>query len=244
MRAEHLKIESIPAMLWGRPEDRGIIAVHGSQSHKADEPIRILAENAVAAGYQVLSFDLPGHGDRRHEDTPCRPRECVAELATVMAWARSQWRFVSLFANSLGVYYSLMAYSGEPLERAWFLSPLVDMQRMIENMMAWSGVTGEQLRREQAVATPIGQTLYWDDYTEARQHPVSVWPIPTEILYGEKDGTCERGTVEAFAARFSSGLTVVPDGEHYFHTPEQLRAFDTWLKQTGLGRDKKRPAAP
>lgn len=236
MIVKPMKIENIPALLWGCPADRVIIAVHGSQSHKADEPIRILAENAnaMAGGCQVLSFDLPEHGDRRDEATLCKVQTCVAELAAVMRWVRARWQSVSLFANSIGAYFSLMAYSSEPLEKAWFLSPLVDMRRMIENMMGGFGITEEQLRREQAIATPIGQTLYWDYYTYVIERPVSKWTAPTEILYGGRDDTCGRDTVEAFASRFSCGLEIVPDGEHYFHTPEQLRVFEDWLKRTGF----------
>lgn len=239
MRLEYMEIENIPALLWGWPVDKVIIAVHGSQSSKGDDPIRIMAEyaNMINVGYQTISFDLPGHGDRKGEDTPCTVQACLADLATIMDWARKRWQSVSLFAVSLGAYLSLTAYSGEALDRAWFLSPLVDMRGTIENMMDSFGVTGEQLQREQAVATPIGQTLYWDDYAYVREHPVSQWTVPTEILYGEKDDTCERSTVEAFARRFSCSLEIVPEGEHYFHTPEQMEAFVAWIKQTGLWKE-------
>lgn len=122
MTVKPLKIENIPALLWGCPADRVIIAVHGSQSHKADEPIRILAENtdAMAGGCQVLSFDLPEHGARRDEAALCKVQTCVAELAAVMRWARARWQSVSLFANSIGAYFSLMAYSGEPWKEYGF----------------------------------------------------------------------------------------------------------------------------
>ena len=53
------KIENIPAILWGEKSDNLFIAVHGNMSNKADDAIVIFAEEATAAGYQVLSFDLP-----------------------------------------------------------------------------------------------------------------------------------------------------------------------------------------
>lgn len=233
---QKLKIGNIPALLWGGTSEKGIVAVHGSQSHKADTPIEILAQNAVDTGYQVLSFDLPGHGDRK-DGAPCKVQACVADLAEVMDFAGARWQAVSLFANSLGAYLSLMACASAPLEKAWFLSPLLDMQRMTGNMMRWSGITEERLRGEQAIATPMGPTLYWDDYVYVQEHPVRRWTAHTEILYGEADDTCERDTVEDFACRFSCGLEIVPGGEHYFHTPEQLSAFDAWLKRTGLGAE-------
>lgn len=41
------------------------IAVHGNMSNKEDAVIQILAEEADRKGYQVLSFDLPEHGEER-----------------------------------------------------------------------------------------------------------------------------------------------------------------------------------
>lgn len=86
MRLEYMEIENIPALLWGWPADKVIIAVHGSQSSKGDDPIRIMAEyaNMINVGYQTISFDLPGHGDRKGEDTPCTVQACLADLATIM----------------------------------------------------------------------------------------------------------------------------------------------------------------
>jgi hypothetical protein len=58
-----LKINGIPAILWGRPSDKLFIAVHGHMSHKEDEIITIFVDEAIKKGYQVLSFDLPEHGE-------------------------------------------------------------------------------------------------------------------------------------------------------------------------------------
>lgn len=48
-------------------------------SIKDDEIIVMLAEEAIAKGYQVLSFDLPEHGDRKEEDYACMVQNCVSE---------------------------------------------------------------------------------------------------------------------------------------------------------------------
>ncbi|WP_258873281.1 hypothetical protein [Pantoea ananatis] len=36
---------------------------------KEDQCIEILASEAVKAGYSILSFDLPAHGERRHVES-------------------------------------------------------------------------------------------------------------------------------------------------------------------------------
>lgn len=47
MKKEFLKINGIPAILWGEKSENLIIAVHGNSSYKEDTPITILAEIAV-----------------------------------------------------------------------------------------------------------------------------------------------------------------------------------------------------
>ena len=77
-------IGALPAALWGKGQEEVIVAVHGNFSSKTDTPIRLLAEHAAAKGYQVLSFDLPGHGARREEGIPCKVQTCVWELCGVL----------------------------------------------------------------------------------------------------------------------------------------------------------------
>ena len=38
----------------------------------------------------------------------------------------------------------------------------------------------------------------------------------------------ERSTAEEFVCRFHCEMTVMPNGEHWFHTPEQLEFLKQW----------------
>ena len=230
MMPRSIRIGHIPALLWGEASGRLFIAVHGNLSHKADTVIKLFAKAATAKGFQVLSFDLPEHGGRKGEPTLCKVQPCVEELRAVLAYAKTLATDVSVFGCSIGAYFSLLAYSGESFSRALFLSPVVDMQRVIQNMMGWFGVSAAQLEARQAIPTPIGQTLYWDYYCYVKQHPVERWRTPTAILYGSADELCERDAVLDFSARFGARLTVLEQGEHFFHTPEQLAFYETWLE--------------
>lgn len=232
MQKERFEISDMPAVLWGVASDKVIIAVHGNMSHKTDVPIEILAANALVNGYQVLSFDLPEHGDRIKEKTLCKVQICVQELAAVMQYAKANWKHISLFANSIGAYFSLLAYSDESLAKVWFLAPVVDMQRVIDNMMMWCSVTKGQLECEQTIATPSGQNLYWDYYCYVKEHPISQWVSPTFILYGSKDDICEFDVINNFTEQYDCQLTVAQCAEHYFHTQEQLMVLNDWIAQT------------
>ena len=61
-----------------------------------------------------------------------------------------------------------------------------------------------------------------------RKHPIE-WSVPTCILYGGKDHLTNRETVSEFAHRIGADLTVMEDGEHWFHTEEQMKVLDHWV---------------
>ena len=230
MVKQNFKIENIPAILWGDKTDKLFVVVHGNMSNKADDAIAIFAEEATAIGYQVLSFDLPEHGDRKDESYPCKVQNCVQDLHDIMRYARSLSNDISVFACSMGAYFSLLAYRNEPLKQCLFLSPVVDMERIIDNMMTWFSVSEDRLKIEKEISTPIGQTLYWDYYCYVKEHPIAIWNNPTSILYGAEDNLCELDVVSAFVKRFDCEFQVMERGEHYFHTEEQLQFFRQWLK--------------
>lgn len=232
MDRQALRIEGIPAVLWGSASDTWVIAVHGDQSHKEDTVIRLVAEAAEAKGHQTLSVDLPEHGDRKEEPRLCSAEHCVEDLWKVGAYARGRAARLRLFGCSMGAYFGMVAYREEPLQQALFLSPVVDMGRLIRQMMEWFQVSEAQLQRERVVATPA-KALSWQDYQYVLAHPVQ-WTHPTALLYGARDNLCTREDVQRFAERSHAKMTVMEDGEHYFHTEEQLAFFRQWLQKSML----------
>lgn len=67
-----------------RKSNKVFIAVHGNMSNKEDEVIKILAENVVSKGYQLLSFDLPEHGERKENTNYlCKVQNCVKDLNSI-----------------------------------------------------------------------------------------------------------------------------------------------------------------
>ena len=53
-------------------------------------------------------------------------------------------------------------------------------------------------------------------------------------LYGEHDNLTSIETVSAFAKQHHADLTVMPGGENWFHTEEQMRFLDHWIRARGL----------
>lgn len=226
MKTETLKICRIPAVVWGEPADKLYIYVHGKLGYK--EEAADFAEIVCPKGWQVLSFDLPGHGERKQETGRFFPWCITPELESVWEYASGSWGRVALRATSIGAWFSMLSYADKPLEKALFVSPLLDMEKLICNMMQWASISPEQLEREREIPTDFGETLSWEYYIYAKEHPIRNWDCPTEILYSGRDNLTDRNTVDNFSSRFSCNLTVMEGGEHWFHTAEQMLFLGEW----------------
>lgn len=94
--------------------------------------------------------------------------------------------------------------------------------------MIWADVTEQDLAKKLEIPTEFGETLSWNYLTYVREHPFS-WHVSTCILYGAHDNLTSVEIMSAFAKRIGAELTVMPNGEHWFHTEEQMRFLDDWL---------------
>ena len=229
MDTRSLTIRNIPALVWGAPSERAYLFVHGQCSCKEDAAR--FAAVAADKGYQTLSFDLPEHGERKTQPRPCTVHNGVEDLLAVIDYARQNWDAHGLFANSLGAYFSLVAWRDVRFENCLLSSPILDMQRLIENMMRWTGVTAEELEARGEIPTDFGETLSWDYYRYVRENPVERWDKPTAILYPELDALTERSVVDDFALRFGAQVEVVEGSQHYLQSEAELSILDTWMRK-------------
>lgn len=156
------------------------------------------------------------------------PWEAKEEFLRFFAGQRERCGSLVLVANSIGAYFSMCASAETLIDRAYFISPIVDMEKLICKMMAWAGVTEQELAEKSEIPTEFGETLSWNYLCYVREHPLN-WGVPTCILYGGRDSLTSPETVTAFAERTGAELTVMPDGEHWFHTQRQLQFLDSWI---------------
>lgn len=138
---------------------------------------------------------------------------------------------VILVANSIGAFFSMNALAEKNISKALFISPIVNMERLITDMMTWANVTEDELCSKKEISTDFGETLSWEYLCYVRKHPIK-WNIPTCILYGAKDNLTSIETVSEFAEQTGAILTVMNDGEHWFHTEEQMEFLDNWIRNS------------
>ena len=233
METEKININNtIPSIIWGEKSNKVFIAVHGNMSNKEDEVIKLLADKVSEKGYQLLSFDLPEHGERKdNKEYLCKVQNCIKDLKQIIEYAKSNYDEINLWACSMGAYFSLLAYKDENIKQCLFLSPVVNMKVIIDNMMLWRNVTEEELKLKQEIKTDFGQTLYWDYYEYVKNNPITNWNKKTYILYGSKDNMQEQNIIQDFSNDFKCELSILENGEHYFHTEEQLNEYKNWLNK-------------
>lgn len=133
-----------------------------------------------------------------------------------------------IVANSIGAYFCMNALQGQKIKKALFISPIVDMEKLITDMMGWANVTEKELCQKGEIETQFGETLSWKYLEYVRNHPIS-WKVPTAILYADQDHLTSRKTIESYIQNHNASLTIMENGEHWFHTDEQLAFLDRWI---------------
>lgn len=226
MRTTKFYIGKIPVIIWGTKSDKAYIYVHGKMSDK--ESAETFARIAENKGYQTISFDLPEHGERKSENYRCDIWNGISDLHQISSYTFANWKSVSLFACSLGAYFSLQAYKDITFEKCFFLSPIVNMEYLTQNMFLWFHITEEMLYTKREIPTPI-DTLSWDYYQYVKKNPVTSWNNPTYILYGGKDNLQSLQVIENFAKSNPVSLTISEQSEHSFMGDGDDEVIKNWL---------------
>lgn len=194
---------------------KAILYIHGKGGNAGEAD----HYQGICKGYAVHGLDYRGE----------TPWDTEGELRAVYDTLAGDYESITIVANSIGAYFAMNALQGKAIRQAFFISPIVNMEKLISDMMGWAGVTEEELREKGEIETPFGETLSWRYLCYVRAHPLS-WNMPTHILYGEKDHLTSLDTVRTFAEQTKATLTVMAGGEHWFHTEEEMSFLDRWIK--------------
>lgn len=196
---------------------RLVIYVHGKGGSAEDAK----HYQPLFAESDVLGFDYKSQN----------PWEAKSEFSQFFDLHSKGYDSVILIANSIGAFLSMYALAEKNISQAMFISPIVNMEKLITDMMLWSNVTEDELQSKGKIPTALGETLSWEYLCYVRKYPIA-WSIPAYILYGEKDNLTSIDTISAFAKQIGASLTVMKDGEHWFHTDEQMKFLDNWISNS------------
>ena len=195
---------------------KGLLYIHGKDGHAEEaEFFRPLFPERDVVGFDYRST---------------KPWEALEEFIRYYDGFRAAHDSVVIVANSLGAYFTLTALGEKDIEKACFISPVVNMKKLIDDMMSRAGVTEKELFERGNIDTPVGEPLSWEYLTWVKSHPVA-WNTPTAILYGEKDRVQSIETIRGFADTYGASVTVMKNAEHWFHTEEQLAFLTDWIRR-------------
>ena len=193
-----------------------ILYIHGKGGSAAEsEHYKLLFPDCEVLGLDYQTFT---------------PWETGAEIREAAEKLKAKHDSIILIANSIGAFFSMNAGIDKLINKAYFISPIVDMEKLIVDMMLWANVTEAELKTKGVIRTDFGEELSWDYLCYVRDHPIS-WDVPTQILYGENDNLTSYETIRAFAERHNAFLTVMEGGEHWFHTEKQMQFLDDWIRK-------------
>ena len=85
MKIKPFQIGAIPGILYGEPAKQGYLFLHGQMGCK--EEAEAFAQVVCPRGVQVLSIDLPAHGERRERDEALLPWTAVPDIQAALDWA-------------------------------------------------------------------------------------------------------------------------------------------------------------
>ena len=175
--------------------------------------------------YKSLFPDSEVLGLDYKSNNPC---DAGKEIHEYLILLKSNYTKITLIANSIGAFFSMNANIDDMLQKAYFISPIVDMEKLIINMMTSLNISESDLQYKKIIPTPFGENLSWDYLCYVRKYPIK-WHVQTEILYGSKDNITDFETIKNFANLHNANLTVMENSEHYFHTQEQMSFLDNWI---------------
>ena len=194
-----------------------VIYIHGKGGN-AEEANHY---RSLFTGSDVIGFDY----------TSRNPWEAKNEFPGLFDSCSKAYDEVILIANSIGAFFAMSTLAEKNISKALLISPIVNMEKLITDMMMWSNVTEDELESKKEIPTEFGETLFWEYLCYVRKHPIE-WNILTCILCGGKDHLTSRETISEFAEKQGADLTVMEDGEHWFHTNEQMQFLDDWIRRS------------
>ena len=195
---------------------KAVLYIHGKGGSAAEcEHYKLLFPECYVTGLDYQTFT---------------PWETGAQIRSAVRKLNAEYDGIILIANSIGAFFSMNAGIDTLIEKAFFISPVVDMERLITDMMTLENVTEAELKDKRIIHTSFGEDLSWEFLSYVRERRIK-WKAPTSILYGNKDDLTSLCTITAFAESHDAELTVMEGGEHWFHTAGQMRFLDAWIRK-------------
>ena len=209
-------------------ENKGVIFCHGLFSTKDGYKITSLAEDIVAAGYTLLTFDFSfvGESDGKIEDLSVlqevKDLECAAAF-----FLGSGIDELHLVGSSMGGAVSLLycAGSGVSVKSLTLIATPLDLRRLLEDN---TGIRDMAALPEDGVTSIDGISIKNGFFREAARidltEAAAGVEAPALIVHGARDRVVNVTDAYLLAALLKGDrkLVIVSDGDHHLTRPADI----------------------
>ncbi len=106
--------------------------------------------------YKVLFPNCDVIGFDYHCQTPW---EAKKEFNAFFWRKKEKHQHITLIANSIGAFLTLSSLDETLVERAYFISPIVNMEKLISDMMRIVDIIENELVEKKEIVTTFGETI-------------------------------------------------------------------------------------
>ena len=87
------------------------------------------------------------------------PWEAKKEFGDMIAELSEKYNRITLIAVSIGAYFSMNADIGKFIDQAYFISPIVNLEKLILDMINWAGTSESELEKRKIIPVDFGDDL-------------------------------------------------------------------------------------
>lgn len=110
---------------------KAILYIHG----KGGSFLEAQRYKKICIGFDVIGVDYEQY----------LPWIVQNQIKTVYDNMKKEYEHISIIANSIGAYFAMHTLQNCNIEKALLISPILDMERLILDMMQWTNVTEKEL---------------------------------------------------------------------------------------------------
>lgn len=177
----------------------------------------------------LFSKDCPGYDMVDFSYRLYNPWEIKSSIQKKYCELREKYDVVAIMAKGVGAYFAIDSLGEEQVDKALFVSPVIDVECFIQTILEKTGISEDKLFEEQVISSGYDQDLSWEQYDYFKKNVLS-WSSDADVIMGSDDKYENVELIKSFAKANQCELCIIEGANHDFDSPEQQSEFREWLQ--------------